>query len=275
MNRRVTLVLAVVAVLLLPVLGMVVREDGSSSQQPTTLQRPPFVDVAHADETTPTTIGEKLDQEAGISAYYQTPGPITLSLVRSAFRTIEDETADYIIGSVPFPDNPELFDVHAYVHKDGWIVAYYLKADPASKIVDVKNGTVESDKLESTISTIAGLAGAPFSGVDYYDFRFPNATHMMIIGEDTLNGSDFTVELPSEFGYYERSWLLYDVNIPGFLVDGTDYLDDGVDAGGYLYFGLLNAAQLSPDVAHQIDIDAINGGHTSPYGALVIIYNQP
>lgn len=34
------------------------------------------------------------------------------------------------------PDYPESEDVHVYVHRDGWFLAYYLVADPAGKIVN-------------------------------------------------------------------------------------------------------------------------------------------
>jgi hypothetical protein len=64
-----------------------------------------------------------LDEEAGISAY------------TNLGTTIEQETADYIVGSVALPDLPETEDVHCFVHSDGWIVTYYLAAEPTSKII--------------------------------------------------------------------------------------------------------------------------------------------
>lgn len=104
------------------------------------LQAPPFVNVAHAAAASQGTfdLGAYLDQEAGISAYYKSPDAITLSQVRGQFRTIEMETPDFIIGSVAVPNYEEHFDVHVYVHNNGWILAYYLRADPVNKIIDVK-----------------------------------------------------------------------------------------------------------------------------------------
>ena len=277
MRKRLAVVLAIVAfVLLLPGLISILQSAGSSSQQSLALQRPPFMNAAIADENSPSAIGDKLDQEAGIAAYYKSPNSITLSQVRGAFRTIEDETANYIIGSVPFQDHAEKFDVHTYVHKDGWILAYYLKADPASKIADVKGKTVDSTKLYSTVSTIAGLAGVPFSGVTYYDFRYPNANSLMLIGEDYDNGNDFTIELPTEFGYFERSWIVYNGGHPdynNFWIDGEDQKDNGIhtQTPGYMAYGSLSAAQLLPNVSHEIAIhDCCDG-----YGVLAITYKQP
>ena len=76
-----------------------------------TLKAPPFVSVAKAADAAVTST---ISDEAGISAYFQTPSPITLSSVRGKFRTIELETTDYIIGSVPLKDYPESYDVHVY-----------------------------------------------------------------------------------------------------------------------------------------------------------------
>ena len=271
MRKRFTVVIVIAAfVLLLPGIISFLQSADAAGQQPLALQRPALINSVYADENSPNVLGEKLDQEAGISAYYKTPGAINLNHVRGEFRTIEDETSDYIIGSVPYPDHPEKFDVHVYVHKDGWILAYYLKADPASKIADVKNHTVDTTKLRSTISTLAGVAGAPFTGVTYYDFRFPNATHLMIVAEDWENGSDFTIELPTEFGYFERSWIVYDEYRVHFKVDGVEQISDATNAGGNMHYGTLGAAQLLPDTPHEITIDSGNNA----YAALVLIYSQ-
>ena len=91
------------------------------------LQAPSFAGIANAEtDSAGLDIGALLEQEAGISAYYQSPYAITLSQVRPLFRVIEAETADYIIGSVPVAGYTENADAHVYVHKDGWILAYFL-----------------------------------------------------------------------------------------------------------------------------------------------------
>ncbi len=112
------------------------------------LEAPPFIRTAYAQEnSTAFDLGAYLDQEAGISAYYKSPDAITLSQVRGQFRTIETETADYIIGSVAVPNYPEEnFDAHVYVHTTGWILAYYLRVDPVSKILDVRGKTDQYHK---------------------------------------------------------------------------------------------------------------------------------
>ena len=92
----------------------------------------------------------------------------------------------------------------------------------------------------------------------------------MIVAEDWENGSDFTIELPTEFGYFERSWIAYDEWSMHFKVDGVEQSSDETNVGGYMHYGTLGAAQLLPDEPHEIRID---DGYNA-YGALVVIYSQ-
>ena len=74
------------------------------------------------------------------------------------FRTIENETTDFIVGSVAVPRYPERENAHVYVNKDGWIAAYYLTDEPVAKIIDWKgyDGTIMSTtKLELALQKVA------------------------------------------------------------------------------------------------------------------------
>lgn len=229
------------------------------------LQRPVFVQAQ--DGTTAIEVAALLDQQAGISAYYRTPGTISLSQVRSQFRTIESETPNYIIGSVAVPNYIEHFDVHVYVDVNGWILAYYPKTDPVAKIVDIKAESTTSTKLRTVVAIIAGAAGAPISDVTYYDFRYPNATHMLMVGESLSGGNDFSIQIPSTYGYFERSWAIH--NLGGgpayFTLDGSS--QTSTYAADYVYYGVIAAPQFLPDVAHTITVD--------DYGILVVLYRVP
>jgi hypothetical protein len=92
------------------------------------LRAPSFVQVARAQEAGPDAAIAFPQNEAGISAYFKADSPINLADVRRVFRVIEAETTDYLIGSVPVAGYPELYDVHLFIHRDGWFVAYYLSA---------------------------------------------------------------------------------------------------------------------------------------------------
>ena len=84
------------------------------------LRAPQFIAQAEPNSTD-SFIGDKLDAEAGISAYYKAPDTIDLNQVAPVFRTIEISTTEYIIGSVAVPNYPEHYDVHVYVNTNGWI----------------------------------------------------------------------------------------------------------------------------------------------------------
>ena len=136
-NIRKLLLTAVVAVVLLAAFGLVSKPGTpANADNVFSLRAPLFVDVARAEIAA---ISSFLDDEAGIAAYTQTPGSIDLSVVRDEFRTIERETAEYIIGSVGIPDYSEDHDPHVYVHTDGWVLAYYLAAEQASYIIDLRH----------------------------------------------------------------------------------------------------------------------------------------
>ncbi|HRT31074.1 MAG TPA: hypothetical protein P5211_01510 [Anaerolineae bacterium] len=147
------------------------------------LQAPSFVSTTNAEAGS---IASVIGDEAGISAYYQASAPIVFtSNFKAVFRTIEAETDDYIIGSVAVENYPESEDVHVYVNTNGWVLAYYLKANPVGKIFDWKSytGTSIDTKLEKTLIRVASFAEVTYTGATFYDFRYPNANRLMLIGE--------------------------------------------------------------------------------------------
>jgi hypothetical protein len=232
----------------------------------TALQPPAFLQAAYAAGTAD--VLARIDEEAGISAYFKAPDAITISQVRSVFRVIETETADYIIGSVAVPSYLEHYDVHVYVHKTGWILAYYLRGDHVGKIVDALAQTLNTTKLKTVVAAVASAAGAPFGDVTYYDFRYPSATHMLLVAEDAANGNNFTIKLPSTYGYFERSGVTL-----ASCCDGQFYINGAVipitfSNGPYsMHYGSISASQLLPDLTHNIA--------TPNWSALVIIYRIP
>ena len=238
--------------------------NAASSPGSISLKAPEFMSAVHAAEAN--SITSVISDEAGISGYFQASGPIDLNAVRGVFLTIETETDEYILGSVPVRDYTEYYSVHVYVHKDGWLMAYYLTGTPVAKIVDIReyanNTSTFTTIFENVLSVVAGEAGIPFPGVTHYDFRYPNATHMMIIGE--TNGA-FNIKLPSSYGFFERSYSIYGgshgvgIDINGVRIDTV--------ANGTIE-GTLTAAQLLPDTNHSVNV-------VNYHGALVLVYQVP
>ena len=253
-----------------------------SSQKPiTTLLRPPTA-LASTEQSF-------LENEAGITAYAQLPIQIEFFYIRGLFHTIEYETADYLIGSLDIPQYGVLDAPHIYVHQSGWVVAYYLNTEPASKALDWKNYTPGEDiatKLQIAIETVTDALQTVAPTIDYYDFRYPDATHLMVIMEsaDTDgNGSNpYQINLPQSYTYYEYSWLLG--TFLSWYTSGSLHLDGQQIARqevGYgdpapaNSFGYYSAAQMAPNVFHTITVEAV-GATFSAYavGGLALVYQE-
>jgi len=186
--------------------------------------------VLAQSSTTGTTF---LEQEAGMTIYVNTGASIDLSTAKSVYKTIEKETSEYIVGSLSLPDLPETDDVHCFVHKDGWIVVYYLKAESISKIIDwnyYSGGKLTKTKLQLGLEKMGLALNTTTTDAKYYNFQYPYANKWMIIIEiqDGQGTDSFNLKIPSEFTFYERSWT-----------HNTAY-------------GTLTGTQLSPDVFHTV-----------------------
>jgi hypothetical protein len=265
------LLIGVVAVVIVAVLFS--GGNPAAPEATLALQAPPFAHAAPAESTgaAPEVVA-LLNEEAGISAYMQTSAAIDLNQVRGEFRTIETETVDYIIGSVAVPDHPEHFDAHVYVHTDGWILAYYMEDEATSKMVDVKAHTINSTKLETVVSIIAGALGEVVTDLKYYDFRYPNATNILMVAEDYDNGADFTIELPPDYAYSERSWAVFDRNTDfEFFIDGIQASRDWWDYSEDMAYGSITSSELLVGEPHTILVD----DYSANYGVLVITYRVP
>ena len=228
-----------------------------------------------------------LNQEAGISAYTNVGQTIDISKVKTAFRTIEKETGDYIIGSVPLYDYDETEDTHVYVHKDGWIVSYYLKEEPAAKIVDWNGyGTDEQiteTKLDISINIICATVGVITGEITYYDFRHPNANKLMIVADAIWGGSgdsdSFEITLPSDFIFYERSYSLYCSQGSSYSGGSGMEIDD--ERVGYLSstganYDFLSPSHLAQGVSHTVKLTKYTKYYEADvFDAIVLIYGEP
>lgn len=265
--------LALPLLLLLPIWGQTEANNGASRYA---LRPPAFVGTAYAAPA-----NDALDtilNEAGTAAYFDAGTTVSISSVRGAFTTIELESSDYILGSVALANYRETESPHVYVHRDGWFMAYYLNTDPAAKIIDWRvyadsGDTVLSTKLENVLADVAGLAGVGATNITHYDFRYPNATTMMLIAErdQGANNNYFTIEIPTSFGVSERS-------VSVFWESGIHpaelYLNDTriiyASSGNENAYDLLTASQLTPGNTHTIRI----GRQLTHVGGLAILYRE-
>ena len=227
-----------------------------------------------------------LDEEAGISAYTDVGQEIDLEMAKLAFRTIEYETDEYIVGSVPLSGHPETEDVHAFVHRDGWIVSYYLRDEPAAKIIDWEDydgEEITGTKLEDGVLVVCYVVLVPVGDIAYYDFRYPYANGLMIAADAQLSeGTDtFRLKLPSDLLFYERSYSHYAYDSYGstMKIDEEGISIMGGSHASVTHYGLLSALQLWPDEFHIVSLwhDEHSGyDYTGEaFDAIVLIYQEP
>lgn len=270
-RHRTRILLLVIAALLAAVVWFVMQRPApAEASTALELQPPPLPQMAGSAQEVGGASGvSTIAAEAGIAAYFNAGAAVNLDAVADQFVTIEARTDSYILGSAPVPQYNERHQVHVYVHKDGWFMAYYLAADPAAKMVDIKSygGAGISTKFDTVLALFASEAGVPFVQPTYWDFRSPNANHMMVVAETSTTGDDFTMKLPSSYIFYDQSWVSGG-SLPGIWLNGANladayYADDGVAQGP------ISADELTLDVVHTFKVNA------SGKGAVVLIYRVP
>lgn len=218
-----------------------------------------------------------LEEEAGICAYTNAGRTIDLARVKPVYRTIEHETKDYVIGSVEITGYPETEDAHVYVHKDGWVAAYYLKEEPVAKIIDWKNykGAITSTKLDLALLKVSNAMGFPLVSVKYYDFVAPQANQILIVADRQVEGgtNTFNIMIPFDIVVYDRSWGVYQSGGTMSLhIDGNQI--SSLELNNLWAYGKFTPDQLRQDVFHTVKVTNNYNG-TWCAGGIALIYQQP
>jgi hypothetical protein len=237
------------------------------------LQAPAFVQAAEAapEEGETADVPQTLLEEAGMAAYFQTDLTVRINdNLRDAFRVIEDETDDYIIGLVQLEGFSESHDVHVYVHTDGWLLAYYPREDAVGKTLDIAqyDGTrAIPNKLSYALGIVASAAGVASPPPTFYHFQYPNANRMTIIGETTAEENWFNITLPSDLVYFDFSYAFHSTGGNTLYLNG-----DGIASTERAQvWGRISAALLPTDQEHQFDVRWDNNFRY----AIIIIYREP
>ncbi|NJN97530.1 MAG: hypothetical protein HC875_27340 [Anaerolineales bacterium] len=248
------------------------------------LQPPSFVGLAQA-QGIPL---QSIVNEAGIAAYFSAGNAINLNNVRSLYRTLEADTAQYLLGSISVPGYDEGHDVHVYISSNspGWVLAYYHKTEPTAKIFDWlyydTNGQIKT-KLGQVLERVTGQLGVSPT-VQYYHFNYPNANKLMLIAETrTDHGSDsFQVNLPGNLIHSEQSWSLggNDVNGTGeYRYDLASQQIGFLKSRGWIFgSGFFPGSGLATNTNHTITVSAyLASGYGPPkaFGGLALVYKGP
>jgi hypothetical protein len=196
--------------------------DGSS----VSLVRPAFAQT-----------GSFLDQEAGIAAYVQVPSPVDLEGVKGAFKIIEQETSDFVVGTVEITNAP--LAPHVFVSSDGWIVAYFLRDESVGNAWAYDHGfKPPDDVLARALTQVSSTVGGAPASPSYFDFEYPGANRVSVINAPT-SGDLFEVQIPNGFQVFEAAQTQF--------------------------------YQLVEDVTPSIQI----GQFQEWYGALIVVYREP
>jgi hypothetical protein len=147
--------------------------------------------------------GSFLDQEAGIAAYVQVPGPVDLEGVKGAFKIIEQETSDFVVGTVEITNAP--LAPHVFVNSDGWIVAYFLRDESVGNAWAYGQGfKPPDDVLARALTQVSSTVGGAPTSISYFDFAYPGANKISVINAPG-NYDSFEVQIPNGFQVFEAA----------------------------------------------------------------------
>jgi hypothetical protein len=169
------------------------------------------------------------EEEAGISAYTSTEdinAENNVAKINEAVAFFEslgsgmliENKSTHAIGKIPIKIEIEdySFSVYPYVYIDteGWIVAYFHKDDPSSKIIQWTNYSpsgISSSTLEDALKEITTELDLSYSSVNYYHFQYKEANRMTVVIDSitSLESStnNFSITIPGTV--YESSYSLY------------------------------------------------------------------
>ena len=199
------------------------------------------------------------------------------------FKGIEADEDGYVIGIIELPNLAEDMWPHAYVSKSGWLMAYYPKTEPTSKLMQwsgYQRDVITTTTLKDTLVTMCQKMALDPSKVDsdmsYYHFQYPDATKLLI-AVDTTDGEDtFKFTIPPRLSLYEASWSHrgsgiasdYSSGWSESKLDGARLVRGGY--GTYIWYGILETQHTTPGSPHTVYVGTSSGWAGC---AIVFLYN--
>ncbi len=265
MNIKKVLILILILVAAVLFAGFSTGQNKKEENNAITLAPPPFL-VRAAEIKSTTAFPEN---EAGISAYFKVSTGINLTQAKTAFATIDEETSNYIKGTVAVAGMTEDEYPYVWVSSDGWIIAYIPRDYKSEALIAPFGYNHKTTTLAEAIKKVCNTIGASFSydQVGYYHFKFPDATGMVVVMESAEDGTDeFYIYVNESTTVYNVSWTYqsYYNDVVGAKLDGK------VFASGYAYprkkCGFFSESEFAKGVDHKIEV------HYAKV-AIVIIYS--
>ena len=256
------------------------------------LQLPAFVESAHA---APLELSEfsLVVEEAGITAYTKLDQELDLGTLESRFKTIRQQTDQLISGIVVAPgyenltELDETAEVQVFLHHDGWIIAYLTRWQPASALIDWVNydeQRLTSTLIENVVRTLVLDVGAPGATISYYDFRYPEATNLVLAADraDAITqGDSFEITIPRNLTIYESSWAhaKYSAsnNPSSCSIDDKELssVNPGPEKWGFTV-GESAQTNFSPDTVHRLALgmEWFNASSSRIYCGIAVVYQE-
>ena len=223
-----------------------------------------------------------IENEAGISCSTKLDSA-DISVAASAYKNIEAQTEEYIIGSIALKDYGETEDVHVYLASTGEMIAYYLKHEPVGKIIDWRHdqtGALAGSKLEDAMQKVCDALSVSLPEVKYYHFRYPEATDIKIIVDERHYGTDtYVFQIPEDhlIDYSGWSFCLWGGGYCGgtnsIAIDDTTLFSGGGSGGWYYRYGEISSDLISPDGNHTFTTISTDKDCHGSYGAMILLYH--
>ena len=241
--------------------------------------------------------------KAGIAAYVKLDVPadqmykvLTDALSYYSNKETPETNQYYVIGVMKIEDKVQIgspnqnkvwFEYpHLYIGLDGWMVAYYLKDEEPSRIMQWEGytpGSITTTTLKEAIDEMCQDLGVNYSGEPkYYDFAYPQATKMTLVAETAPGGKNagsnsFSVTIPGTL--YQASYMTfmhcgYSSCTMKLDIDGNTVVSkysSSANSDSFLEYGDYPLDLLTPNVPHLINFQAgLWGGQE----ATVFIYGD-
>jgi hypothetical protein len=257
------------------------------------LQPPAFLKSARAADDPEQVEFSLVVEEAGVTAYAKLDQEIDLGALESRFKTIRQQTDLFISGIVTAPgyedlsELDEIAEVQVFLHHDGWIIAYLTRWQPASALVDWVNydeQRLTSTLIENVVRTLALDVGVPGATIAYYDFRYPEATNLVLAADraDVSTGGDsFEITIPRKLTVYETSWAHAKFSGSYYAsscsLDGEELsaVNPGAEIWGFTT-GEFAQADFSPDTTHTLALSMnwYHSGANRIYCGIAVVYRE-
>jgi hypothetical protein len=228
--------------------------------------------------------------EAGIAAYVKL-APLSQTNFDNARRLLFDSasaSSTYMIGIESYnaaeqnQTYKDSIDFHIYLGTNGWLVAYLLKDETPSKIVNWNAGQPLSNTMLKAVieDAIQKIGATASSSIQYYDFFHPEANKMTLVRENLTaetasTTNDFNVTVPGTL--YQASWAINcDEAIGSSYADATTVLLDnstaGYSAAKPIVYGNYDLRSFIANIDHKITLKRRSDSNYKTSAATLLIY---